>query len=131
MQRTDELLAQRPDEARRLALLRELLAAGEFADAAELGRRLVEEGIEPRGSVAYMTGFACSRLGHPLCARAYYARAMISDAIDPADARWIVQATILTDEPDGAKLGCDWLRLLHARFPAEHVDDDIAARCAG
>jgi len=131
VQRADELLAQRHDEAGRLALLRELVAAGDFANAAEVGRCLEEYAIGPRGSVAFMTGFSCARLGQPLCARAYYARAMTSDTIAPAEARSIVDATLLSEDPDDARLGCRWLRLLRARFPAERVDDGVAARCAG
>jgi hypothetical protein len=131
VQRADELLAQRPDEAGRLAILRELVATDDFATAAEVGRRLMEYGIGPRGSVAFMTGFSCARLGYPLCARAHYARAMMDDAIAPAEARRIVEATILDEDPDEPNLGCRWLQLLHARFPAERVKDRIAARCVG
>src|SRR4029453_1949884 len=80
--RTNELFTQRLDDVSRLALLRELVASGDFAVAAEVGRRLVEQGVAPRGTVAHLTALACARSGKPACARAQYARAL-GDVLSP------------------------------------------------
>ncbi len=74
--RATRLLEKRQDEPGRLALLRNLIEVKDFATAAEIGRRLVEQGVQPLGSVMYLTGLACSKSGKPRCAEKYYTEAL-------------------------------------------------------
>lgn len=119
--RADELFAQRVDDASRLALLGELIASRDYPVAAEVGRRLVEQGVAPRGSVAYMTGLACARAGKPACARAHYAKAL-DDVLSPGEARQIIVTTTAGGTPADLALAREWLARFRERFPNETID---------
>jgi hypothetical protein len=112
------LLAERVDDPSRVALLRELVASGADAVAAEVGRRLAEEPLQPGGSIAYLTGLAYWRMGRLATARAYWTRAL-GGTLSPAEARDILRAAIVRGTPDDVDIVPGWVAGVRARFPGE------------
>jgi hypothetical protein len=124
--RANELLASRVDAPDRLALLRDLIEQEDDAVAEEVGRRLAEQRLQPDGSIAYLTGLACSRIGKPAAARQYWDRAL-GGVVAPGEVRAIIHAAIVSGTPDDRELVPGWIDRFHARFPSEPLDPAMAA----
>jgi hypothetical protein len=124
--RADQLLTDRLDEPSRVALLHELVLGGENELAAEVGRRLLEQRLQPAGTIAYLTGLACSRSGKAATARLYWERAL-GGILSPAEARQIILATIASGTPDDIDVVHAWIARFRVRFPGERLDPAMEA----
>jgi outer membrane protein assembly factor BamD (BamD/ComL family) len=66
--RAAQLLRDTADDPSRLALVRELVEAGDNLTAIEAGQTMLEQATEPDVELLYLVGIACGRAGKASCA---------------------------------------------------------------